>query len=120
MVHWTDSNINWQSLSAREINRLIQTWGTDEAAEAPKVKVAVKKAVKTPAKAAPKAEKAPTKARVTKKHVGADGEVKFLAHRNVYVGFANGGKIVVTRNTAEACQAYLEREYMLETTVVNG
>ena len=40
------------------------------------------------------------------KHTGADGEVKFVAHRNLYVGFM-GGKVVCTKRTAEACHAFL-------------
>jgi hypothetical protein len=40
------------------------------------------------------------------KHTGTDGEVKFVAHRNLYVGFM-GGRVVVTKRTAEACQTFL-------------
>ena len=44
------------------------------------------------------------------RHYGADGEVKFVPHRNLYVGFW-GGKVRVTKRTAEACAAYLARTY---------
>lgn len=40
------------------------------------------------------------------KHSGADGEVKFVAHRNVYVGFM-GGKVVVTKKSEAACKTFL-------------
>ena len=43
------------------------------------------------------------------KHTGADGEVKFVAHRNLYVGFM-GGRVVCTKRTAEACHAYLSTQ----------
>jgi SprT protein len=41
---------------------------------------------------------------------GVDGEVKFLAHRNVYVGYMNG-RIVVTKNTAKAVEDFLLNKY---------
>ena len=44
------------------------------------------------------------------RHYGADGEVKFVAHRNLYVGFW-GGKVRVTKRTAEACAEFLARTY---------
>jgi hypothetical protein len=40
------------------------------------------------------------------KHTGADGEVKFVEHRNLFVGFM-GGKVVVTKRTEAACHAFL-------------
>lgn len=96
MVQWNDKNINWQSLSAKEIARLINTWG-DKPAKAAKVKVPAKGKV--------------VAARVTRqKHTGADGEVKFVAHRNLYVGFW-GGKVVVTKRTEAACRDFLKSEH---------
>jgi hypothetical protein len=44
------------------------------------------------------------------RHYGADGEIKFVAHRNLYVGFW-GGKVVVTKRTHQACFQVLERDY---------
>lgn len=44
------------------------------------------------------------------RHFGADGEVKFVPHRNLYVGFW-GGKVRVTKRTAEACAEFLARTY---------
>jgi len=44
------------------------------------------------------------------RHYGADGEVKFVPHRNLYVGFW-GGKVRVTKRTAEACAEFLARTY---------
>ena len=40
------------------------------------------------------------------KHTGADGEVKFVATRNLYIGFM-GGKVVVTKRTEAGCHAFL-------------
>lgn len=42
------------------------------------------------------------------KYFGADGEVQFIAHRNVYIGFM-GGKVVATRNNREAVVNYLAK-----------
>ena len=44
------------------------------------------------------------------RHFGADGEIKFVAHRNLYVGFW-GGRVVVTKRTHAACFQVLERDY---------
>ena len=101
MVQWTDSNINWQSLSAKQIRGLINTWGKDGAeAKVTKVKkVAAKKA------AAPKATR--------QRHHGADGEVKFVEHRNLYIGFW-AGKVVVTKRTEQACRDFLKSEFGAE------
>jgi hypothetical protein len=40
------------------------------------------------------------------KIVGTYGEVRFLAHRNVWVGFGENGKVCVTKKTQEAVIAY--------------
>ena len=102
MVQWNDSNINWQSLNAREIRRLINTWG-DKPAKAAKVVVPAKGKVKVAAER-----------KVTRqKHTGADGEVKFVAHRNLYVGFW-GNKVVVTKRTEAACKEFLKSEFGAE------
>lgn len=105
MVQWTDKHINWQSLSAKEIRGLINTWG-DKPAKAPKVaKVAV------PAKG--KVKVAAERKVVRQKHFGEDGEVKFVDHRNLYVGFW-GGKVVVTKKTEAACREFLKSEFGAE------
>jgi hypothetical protein len=124
MVNWTDSVINWNQLGSTQLKRLIDTWGKDEAFIAkydkkhghvhtplkPVASVA-KTATKTvPAK---KAAVKVTKAPVRQKHTGADGEVKYVEHRNLYVGFF-GGKVVVTKRTAEQCLVVLRNEYKLE------
>ena len=102
MVQWNDSNINWQSLNAREIRRLINTWGKDG--------VEVKAVKKTTTKVAPKKVVAkPTRQR----HHGADGEVKFVEHRNLYIGFW-AGKVVVTKRTEQACREFLKSEFGAE------
>lgn len=42
------------------------------------------------------------------KHTGADGEIKFVAHRNLFVGFM-GGRVVVTKRTEAGCRAFLSQ-----------
>ena len=61
----------------------------------------------------PLTTKAPAKAPTRQKHTGADGEVKFVDHRNLYVGFY-GGKVVVTKRTKEQCLEVLRKDYKLE------
>lgn len=119
MVNWTDPIIHWNQLGSSQLKRLIDTWGKDEkfiakydakhGIEHVPLKVAAPvKATKTaPAKQALVAR--PTR----QKHTGADGEVKFVDHRNLYVGFF-GGRVVVTKRTAEQCLAVLRSEYKLE------
>jgi len=99
MAQSTDKFINWQALSAKEIARLIKEWGKNEPTKAAKVKVA----------ASAKLEVSATK-RVCRKHVGVDGEVRFLEHRGLFVGFF-GGKIVVTKTTAEKVRAALASKF---------
>ena len=106
MKNWTDPIIHWNQLPGTEVKRLIATWGMTPAQIAkydrkhgydnpvPKAPVAVGKPVKA-AKPAVKADK-PTR----QKHTGADGEVKFVEHRNLYVGFW-GGRVVVTKRTQD-------------------
>lgn len=121
MVNWTDPIIHWNQLGSAQLKRLIDTWGKDEAAiakydkkhgiEHTPLRVAVPVA-KTATKTVP-AKKAAVKAPMRQKHTGADGEVKFVEHRNLFVGFF-GGKVVVTKRTKEQCLAVLRNEYKLE------
>jgi hypothetical protein len=131
MKNWTDKVINWTQLPGTEVQRLIATWGKSPAEIARYDKkhgfenTAPKVTPQVPAlegmtplgiKPAPAkktaAKKAPAKA-VRQKHTGADGEVKFVEHRNLYVGFY-GGKVVVTKRTAEACKEVLRAQFKLE------
>lgn len=135
MKNWTDKIINWHQLPATEVKRLIATWGmterqianydakhgftnvaTAKAAEptAPaKEKAEPKKEVKPAAKKAAPAKKATVKAPTRQKHTGADGEVKFVDHRNLYVGFY-GGKVVVTKRTEKQCREFLTANFGFE------
>jgi len=65
-------------------------------------KPAAKKAVKKPAKVLE------MKVAIREKHKGADGEVKFVLHRNLFIGFF-GGKVVVTKKSKEACLVVLQK-----------
>lgn len=130
MKNWTDKIIHWNQLPGTEVKRLIATWGmtpeqiakydrkhgfveTAPAKEPSKMAQAVAAAaVKTAAKKVVKA--APAKKAVTRqKHTGADGEVKFVEHRNLYVGF-HGGRVVVTKRTKEQCLEVLRTQFNLE------
>lgn len=132
MVNWTDPIIHWNQLGSSQLKRLIDTWGKDEkfiakydakhGIEHVPLKVAVPTKSKAPAKteatAPAKAAKKATTAKVAtkptrQKHTGADGEVKFVEHRNLFVGFY-GGKVVVTKRTKEQCLVVLRNEYKLE------
>ena len=44
------------------------------------------------------------------RHSGANGEIKFVPHRDLYVGFWDG-KVRVTRRTHDACAEFLARVY---------
>jgi hypothetical protein len=124
MKNWTDSCINWNQLPGTEVKRLIATWGftPEQIAKydkkhgfntAPAQAVVTAPAVKAPAKA-PAKKAVVAKAPVARqKHTGADGEVKFVEHRNLYVGFF-GGKVVVTKRTAEQCLEVLRTTYKQE------
>lgn len=126
-------NINWGSLTGSQIREVIRTW--PDVPEYAVLKPSAIRAVMTPAKTtAPTAEiptkkptkasakkpaKAPTKksaaatATVTaraRKHTGRDGEVKFLAHRNIWIGFA-GGRAVIKRSTEQACRDALKAQF---------
>jgi hypothetical protein len=132
MVNWTDSIIHWNQLPGIEVKRLLDTWGKDEAfiarydkkhgyAVSPvktPAKTVTKSAAKTeattPAKAVKKATTvAPKKTSTRQKHTGPDGAVKFVEHRELYIGFF-GGKVVVTKRTEAACREYLLREHGVE------
>jgi hypothetical protein len=105
-------NILWQNLSAAEIRKMIREWpGKDgNAAETKKARVVAKTPViKVPAvKTKAKVEAKP--ADRARKHFGADGEVKFVAHRNIWIGFF-GGKAVVKRSTEQACRETLKAQF---------
>ena len=123
MTNWTDPIIHWNQLPGTEVKRLLATWGMDEKAIArydakhgfehrPLAVPAPAKAVaaKPVAAAVPKApakKAAPAKPAARQKHTGADGEVKFVEHRNLYVGFW-GGRVVVTKRTEAACVEFLK------------
>ena len=129
MKNWTDKVINWHQLPGVEVQRLIATWGKTPAEIAKYDKkhgfknesVAphfsnTKNPVdfpKTKTKAEKPAKKAPVKTGARQKHTGADGEVKFVEHRNLFVGFF-GGRVVVTKRTAEACKEVLRTQFNLE------
>ena len=132
MVNWTDSIIHWNQLPGTEVKRLLDTWGKDEAFiarydkkhgyVASPIKVPAKAVTKpaakteatTPAKAVKKATTAATKKAPTRqKHTGPDGAVKYVEHRELYVGFF-GGRVVVTKRTETACREVLSREYGVE------
>ena len=123
MKNWTDSCINWNQLPATEVKRLIATWGMTErqianydakhgfghtplktAPAKVEAKTTTQAVVKTPAK------KVVQKAATRQRHTGADGEVKFVEHRNLYVGFW-GGRVVVTKRTEAQCREFLATTY---------
>jgi len=126
MKNWTDKIINWNQLSGTEVQRLISTWGntpeqiarydrkhgfdSTDSAVAEKVTETLKQV--KPRKSAVKKEVVRVTAK-RQKHQGADGEVKFVEHRNLYVGFF-GGRVVVTKRTAEACKEVLRSQFNLE------
>ena len=132
MQNWTDKIIHWNQLPGTEVKRLLATWGKTSAEiakydkkhgfvnAAPKSVAPMPKAV--PAKAE-KPTKAPAKtvAKPTarQKHTGADGEIKFVAHRHLYVGFM-GGKVVVTKRTVDACRAVLLEQFGIEAVKVDA
>ena len=123
MTNWTDPIIHWNQLPGTEVKRLLATWGMDEkaiakydakhgfehrplAVPAPAKAVAAKPVVVAVPKA-PAKKAAPAKAVARQKHTGADGEVKFVEHRSLYVGFW-GGRVVVTKRTEAACVEFLK------------
>jgi len=123
MNNWTDPIIHWNQLPGTEVKRLLATWGMDEkaiakydakhgfehrplAVPAPAKAVAAKPVVVAVPKA-PAKKAAPAKPAARQKHTGADGEVKFVEHRSLYVGFW-GGRVVVTKRTEAACVEFLK------------
>ena len=131
MQNWTDKIIHWNQLPGTEVRRLLDTWGmtpeqiakydrkhgyTNSApAKEPskKAQVVVAAAVKTAAKKTAKAKTVDVPKPTRQRHTGANGEIKFVEHRNLYVGFW-GGRVVVTKRTQEACLAVLQKDYNFE------
>jgi len=129
MQNWTDKIIHWNQLPGTEVKRLLATWGMtpEQIAKYDKkhgsVNAAPKLVAPVPAKAE-KPAKAPAKTATAKpaarqKHTGADGEIKFVTHRNLYVGFM-GGKVVVTKRTVDACRAVLLEQFGIEAVKVDA
>ena len=123
MTNWTDPIIHCNQLPGTEVKRLLATWGMDEKAiarydanhgfaptplkvPAPAMAVATKPVVVAVPKA-PAKKAVPAKPAARQKHTGADGEVKFVEHRSLYVGFW-GGRVVVTKRTEAACVEFLK------------
>ena len=133
MQNWTDKIIHWNQLPGTEVKRLLATWGKTpaEIAKYDKkhgfVNAAPKSVASMPTAVPAKAEK-PTKApaktvtaktTARQKHTGADGEIKFVAHRHLYVGFM-GGKVVITKRTVDACRAVLLEQFGIEGVQVDA
>ncbi len=134
MQNWTDKIIHWNQLPGTEVKRLLATWGKDQASidkydrKHGFVTVPAKSITKTeatvPVKATKKAttvvaKKSTVETATRQKHTGADGEIKFVAHRNLYVGFL-GGKVVVTKRTADACREVLIEQFGIEGVKVDA
>jgi hypothetical protein len=131
MNNWTDPIIHWNQLPGTEVKRLLATWGMtpEQIAKydrkhgfvnsAPKAQVPVKAEKPAPSVAKPVAKKTVTKPAARQKHTGADGEIKFVAHRNLYVGFI-GGKVVVTKRTVDACRAVLLEQFGIKGVKVDA
>jgi len=124
MTNWTDPIIHWNQLPGTEVKRLLATWGMDEKAiarydakhgfaptplkvPAPAKAVAAKD-ISGAVRTSMSRTKDIVKRAARQKHVGADGEVKFVEHRSLYVGFW-GGKVVVTKRTEAACREFLAK-----------
>ena len=121
MKNWTDPIINWNQLPATEVRRLIATWGMtpEQIAKYDRKHGYTNTAAVTtvePKKAPAKVKAAPAEVRpktTRQRHTGANGEVKFVEHRNLYVGFWEG-RVVVTKRTREQCLAVLQKDYGFE------
>lgn len=117
MKNWTDPIIHWNQLPGTEVKRLIATWSMtpeqiakyDRKHGYTNTAPAVKEA--KPAKA--KAQVVPVPKPTRQRHTGANGEIKFVEHRNLYVGFWDN-RVVVTKRTREACLAVLQKDYNFE------
>lgn len=94
-------NIMWNKYSAKQIREIIRTWP-----QLPAFVSGVEPVAVQPKAPAVKQSKAPRVAGKRQKHFGADGEIKLVEHRNLYVGFF-GGRVVVTKRTRQACAEYL-------------
>jgi hypothetical protein len=79
--------------------------------------VTAEKAVKPTPK--PAVKKTVAKSTARQKHTGADGAIKFVEHRNLYVGFF-GGKVVVTKRTVDACRAVLLEQFGIDGVKVDA
>jgi hypothetical protein len=128
MQNWTDKIIHWNQLPGTEVKRLLATWGKTPADIAKYDKkhgfanAAPKSVAPMPAKAEKPAKPAKTatvKPTARQKHTGADGEIKFVAHRHLYVGFM-GGKVVVTKRTVDACRTVLLEQFGIEGVKVDA
>jgi hypothetical protein len=128
MKNWTDKIIHWNQLPGTEVKRLLATWGKTPADIAKYDKkhgfanAAPKSVAPMPAKAEKPAKPAKTatvKPTARQKHTGADGEIKFVAHRHLYVGFM-GGKVVVTKRTVDACRTVLLEQFGIEGVKVDA
>jgi hypothetical protein len=105
-------NILWQNYSPAQIRKMIRDWKPEgksdvvaEAAKAAGLTVRNVRVTKTPAadlKGMPKVQR--------QKHVGVDGEIKFVPHRDLWLGFF-GGRPAVKARTQEACQALLKKKF---------
>ena len=121
MKNWTDPIINWNQLPATKVRRLIATWGMtpEQIAKYDRKHgytntTAVTKVEPKKAPAKVKAVPAEVRPKATRqRHTGANGEVKFVEHRNLYVGFWEG-RVVVTKRTREQCLAVLQKDYGFE------
>lgn len=120
--NWTDPIIHWNQLPGTEVKRLIATWGMtpEQIAKydkkhgfaAGQLKATAPKEPVIKLEAKPKAKPAP-KVSARQRHRGADGEIRFLEHRNLWIGFA-GGRVVVTKRTRAACEIVLTEQFGLQ------
>ena len=118
MTNWTDPIIHWNQLPGTEVRRLIDTWGMSPEQIAKYDKkhgfALTKPQTKAePVKTAEPAKKVAAKPNSRQRHRGADGEIQFLSHRNMFIGFA-GGKVVVTKRTRAACELTLRERFGIE------
>lgn len=109
-------NIPWSSLTGSQIREVVRMWPelpafitggksqiVVQAAQVPVVNLKVAPVPASKLKGMPKVSQ-------RQKHTGADGEVKFVEHRNIWIGFF-GGRAVIKRSTAEACREALKAQF---------